>query len=100
MNTALISARIHFHGTFWVVVIGDSCHTCLNRAQLLECLAGRPPKRPEPKPAPSRETVDEFLARGGVVTQIRRTKAIPLPASQPEETRPTPKRITLADLGF
>ena len=100
MNTALLTAKIHFHGSFWIVIIGDKSHVCLNKIQLLDALAGKPHRHPEPAPPPTTETVEQFLTRGGAITYISRPKTTPLPPAKPEPVLKTPSRITLADLGF
>lgn len=100
MNTATFSARVHFHGSFWIVVIGDTAHTCLTNMQLLEAMKGRPPRRPETPPPPSTETVEEFIARGGSITRIAKPVLKPLPPAQPEQFQPAASRITLDFLGL
>ncbi len=101
MNTAKVTARVGFFGNHWTVTIGDETHICLNGKQLVDALRGVPPpkRRLAEDNGPATETVEQYLARGGVIQKVGRTSATPVsPVPKPSaipEALPTPSRLTL-----
>lgn len=102
MNTARLTARVGWYGSYWTVQVGETTTICKNVRQLVKALMGRQVEaEPLPPPAPYTETVEEFLARGGKIKKVSFPFApAPLPPAMPIQVQKAPSRITLESLGL
>lgn len=102
MNTARLTARVGWYGTYWTVQVGDNTTICKNVRQLVKALTGRQPEQEFlPPPEPYTETVEEFLARGGKIKRVSfPTSPAPLPPAVSIPLQKAPSRITLESLGL
>lgn len=102
MNTARLTARVAWFGSYWTVSVGADMHICSNVRQLTAILTGKElPPATLPPPRPRTESVEEFLARGGQITKVSFPKIErPLAPAKPEPKILAPSRITLASLGL
>ena len=101
MNTARATFRVGFFGTYWQVTCGDETIVIKSVRELVAMLSCKPYEHEAPavpKPTPTIESVEEFLARGGEIQRFVRTAVAPLPPAVPEKVKLAPSRITLESL--
>lgn len=100
MNTAKATYRTEVHSSKLVIVHHPiyGFISCCNSRQLWDALQGKY-TGPEKKPEPKFESVEEFLARGGTIEQVKFPTFEP-PPKTPEKPKPDYTKLSLEDLGL